>query len=512
MKKALKLILIFMISIGITVLTQLESTNAKDITGSMKISEIFTDQKIAEKVRDSLSKTSIDDIISQSDLNIVTALEIHDVTSFSGVQYLNNLLSLSINRIEERDLYELSNLKNLKELKLMFSTPNNLNFMEGLTSLDSLLIFGGSHGETISDYDKISTLSSLKHLSLSDSGTKNIDFISNLTELESIYIYGTEISNIPDISLLLNLKSFSSQNSNISDVSSFKEVNSIEEIIITNTMFSDKSKITDVSSLKNLPNLKKLNISGQSIYDLSVFKNGFNNLEFLNLDNQYIEEEKRYVNDNQYIINNVFKDFEGNDIEIDVNNDYNSILPHKFIYDKDNNTVKWNDLKNDTELKYHVKTKLMHNNKEVEFSGTVKIPIVRINKLISTKTEVTYKFNQSANEKQFLEDIEASIVLIDDTIEKETITSNFKDIVNFSKSGTYEVTINGIGSNGIVTNSLIISVHIQSEEKKPKKISTNKKDNIKTLPDTGLDTNIDTIISLLLLSIILISVSKKITS
>ncbi|MBC1385487.1 internalin N-terminal domain-containing protein, partial [Listeria innocua] len=85
-----------------------------------KISVIFPDAALAEIIRDTLGKSSVDDIVTQAELDTITRVsEIYrGIADISGMENLTNLDYLRLNNNQISDISPLANLTNLSYLDL----------------------------------------------------------------------------------------------------------------------------------------------------------------------------------------------------------------------------------------------------------------------------------------------------------------------------------------------------------------------------------------------------------
>ncbi|MCP4150344.1 MAG: leucine-rich repeat protein, partial [bacterium] len=89
------------------------------------------------------------------------------------------------------------------------------------------------------------------------------EFISKLQLLEKLIIYNTQISDISSLKELKRLTYLHLSNNKISDISSFKELKRLTTLILSN------NQISDISSLKELKRLTFLNLTSNQISDIS---------------------------------------------------------------------------------------------------------------------------------------------------------------------------------------------------------------------------------------------------
>ncbi|EHT9625519.1 leucine-rich repeat domain-containing protein [Listeria monocytogenes] len=216
---------------------EVERTIKKDVKAISpdKISSIFPDATLAEEIRYTLGKSSIDDIVTQAELDIIGRLQITGLSllSLSGMENLTNLGFLDLANNQISDISPLSNLTNLRILWI----ANN----------------------QISDISPLSNLTNLSSLDLANNQISDISPLSNLTNLDNLYLANNQISDISSLANLTNLRYLDLDNNQISDISLLSNLTNLSYLYLNN------NQISDISPLSNLTNLRWLGLEDQKI-------------------------------------------------------------------------------------------------------------------------------------------------------------------------------------------------------------------------------------------------------
>ncbi|TYV60625.1 InlB B-repeat-containing protein [Listeria monocytogenes] len=177
-----------------------------------KISVIFPDAALAEVIRNTLGKSSVDDVVTQAELDTITRVSAPSkgVVDISGVENLTRVGWLTLNNNEISDLSPVKDLKNLYNLQL-----NNCRL-------------------SVSDLSSISNLTSLTSLYLGDNDISELSLLANLTALEWLSLENNEISDLSSISNLRQLVYLNLNNNEISDVSPLKRLSNLNSLHIIN--------------------------------------------------------------------------------------------------------------------------------------------------------------------------------------------------------------------------------------------------------------------------------------
>ena len=187
-----------------------EATAVTDGDSLGKIRELFPDEVIACYVRDRLNKFSIEQTVTQAELDTITILG------------------------PKRDygsVYDLTGVSHLRHLKVITFYTNNgwcaryygtelPDELYTLTELEQLSIAATSSINLESISDKIGNLTKLKYLHLEHTKITSLpDTLCQLTQLESLIVNDTNLESLPEnIGNLKNLKRLNISNTKITSL------------------------------------------------------------------------------------------------------------------------------------------------------------------------------------------------------------------------------------------------------------------------------------------------------
>jgi len=161
--------------------------NTLDLSGK-NISDLSSleTRKLTELKELSLSGNEISEISNIKNLNRLLVLYLvgNKITKISGLDNQTNLrdLHLDINRITKID-----NLNHLEHLEWLGLSNNNLNTIENIDCLTNLKYLDLSHNH-IEHVNGLETLTNLEYLNLSGNPLKNISGLEKLTKLKTVKI------------------------------------------------------------------------------------------------------------------------------------------------------------------------------------------------------------------------------------------------------------------------------------------------------------------------------------
>ena len=231
-----------------TALTKKASAKAEVnmIDGVKTLRELFPDIELAKIVRDAIPKVSVDDAVTQEELDSVSSISFshNQVADLTGISHLRKLTSLRASgfswaaKKEDNDggyagktlTDEIGSLVNLRSLSFWGVKFTEMpTAMKNLVSLEYLTVSGGvllSLPEWIGELqslksidvratyvselpDSLYTLVNLESLDISNTSVTILDEkIGNLTSLRSLNISNTSISSLPQSIYSLSLTEF----------------------------------------------------------------------------------------------------------------------------------------------------------------------------------------------------------------------------------------------------------------------------------------------------------------
>lgn len=187
-------------------------------------------------------------------------LEALDITSvndfnFSFLSNLFELKDLTINVTGENTL-DLSNQINLEELSLQWRSGKVIG-LENCKKINSICLVDYSEDNLL----PISSLKNLEELKIKTSTIKNLNGIENLTNLKSVVLGNCKkLTSIIELNNLKNLRNLTFDLCpNIKDFDSVKHLSNLEELSLI-----DCKSVNSIKFIENLDNLKKLSFLGNS--------------------------------------------------------------------------------------------------------------------------------------------------------------------------------------------------------------------------------------------------------
>ncbi|EAE7960644.1 hypothetical protein BKQ25_13575 [Listeria monocytogenes] len=168
-----------------------------------KISVIFPDAALAEIIRDTLGKSSVDDIVTQAELDTITRVNAQSkgIVDISGVENLTRVGWLTFNYNKISDLSPVKDLKYLYNLQLSGCEISDISSLSNLKTLTNLYL----RDNNISDISPLANLTVLQTLSLENNGISDISSLSKLVEIELLELNNNQISDVSPLRRLTRL-------------------------------------------------------------------------------------------------------------------------------------------------------------------------------------------------------------------------------------------------------------------------------------------------------------------
>ncbi|WP_172793069.1 LapB repeat-containing protein [endosymbiont 'TC1' of Trimyema compressum] len=381
----------------------------KNLPGPTPINQVFPDSILAEKMRASLCKGAVTDLVTQSELDALTSV---DVSMSQGTPKEDNIQSIE-----------------------------GFEYIHNATNV-------GIGGTAVTDLAPLGTMTSVKNLILAASTVVDISPLANLVNLE--YIYGS-YTDIKDLSALANLTKLSTLtlfNTKVEDVTPLRNLTNLTSLNVV-------AFVKDFTPILHLTNIKSLNVRGDGITDPRIF-NSLTNLTSIQISNQRITLDSYTVgSDGKATITNPVVDSDGNPIDA-VN------ISDSGTYS--NGVLTWENLNApEPAVAYEFSKSIVINGLTTTYNGNVLIPLEFDTQapVIQSDSEITYTVDATVSESEFLDNINAS------TDDGSPITSDFTTAVNLSTIGDYTVTLNSVDGAGNKAIPVTVTVHVVKAEKAP---------------------------------------------
>ncbi|HAA5356073.1 TPA_asm: cell wall anchor protein [Listeria monocytogenes] len=264
---------------------------------------------------------------------------------------------------------------------------------------------------------------------------ENLPSTSSEVKLDHCAIEELVINNLPKVSVVIISYNKITTLEGLENLSAVSKIDAYENLV------------TEIENLHAFPKLQTLTVDNNHISVLPTSLKTENPvLTTLSAMNQTITlKQKVIVSD--LVLDNEVKNF-------------GQITTAKSISNKgtyQNNQIKWlfEDIKSVNAVDYQFSEPVQEATIQGTFSGKVTQPI-KASKVpvISADAEMNYPKNETVSEAAFFKDISASVT--DDA----TLTSDFESVVDFTKAGTYEVTLNAVNEDGVKATSVTVLVHI----------------------------------------------------
>nr|WP_311773482.1 LapB repeat-containing protein [Listeria cossartiae] len=355
--------------------------------------------------------------ITEAQMATITGLFLEgNITDLTGLEFAKNLTMLNITNIPASSYAVLTQLSSLNRLVMSGSniTSSSIPDLSGLTTLENLSINNASLDNNV--YAKINNIPNLDLLNLS--GNKNITTVSGLqglTKLTTLNVEGCQIADYRGVEQIPGLRTFSG-GKQLFEAQETTEVksNTLNYDAKAQTMFIPFSLLTP-SSLTNFDG-SKLNPSIR-IYEYEV-----------TLSTGAVLETKMTASADGITINGVTP------ADFDKIDDFTV----SSLFDARKATVPANIAASS----YGVSNSRVIGKFTVDHSVN-----------ITAEDTISYIAGETVTPEKFLTDIKADA-------NGSTVTSDVAEKVDFSKAGTYTVTLNAENSTGVKSEPMQVTVTI----------------------------------------------------
>ncbi|EAD9709764.1 LPXTG cell wall anchor domain-containing protein [Listeria monocytogenes] len=402
---------------------------AQAATGSDDITQVATQADLDKVVTLTANGKEIADLTGIDLLRNVTNLNLSDnkitTISLKGDIILPNL---SMINLKGNDLTKIDIQDQPKLVKVFCDTQDSAELTEViLKNLPALKIAGGADGSDTIDFSKTPTLVKVTLENLPE-------MAGGITVIECS-ITDITIKNLP---LALNVNIYDNKITTLSG---------LENLPLITRIYASKNELTSLANLNSFPSITVFSVNDNHISELPEdIATKIPGLTVINATNQTITLPEKTVVKN-FVLDNPIKNLGRVPAANTISNGGTYA----------NNQINWafENIKDVTALDYQFSEGINNSVIVGTFSGKVTVPIkIGILPVITAREEIYYDKNANISEKVFLSNIAASAT------EGATITSDYDTVVDFTKGGTYEVTLNAKNSAGHEAEPVKVKVHI----------------------------------------------------
>jgi hypothetical protein len=220
------------------------------------------DSTLDAYIRQTLNKSSSDDLMSD-ELWSITELTMPDgVTDLSDLSLFTGLQSLTIRGQAALDFSVLSQLTGLQHLDISGCTLSTagLDLIGTLPDLTYLDISNCA----VTSVNSLVGLTKLTYLNLSDNSISDITALSSMTALQELYLTNNPVKTITYLNNCLALQKLNIENCGVAKLSAVAGNTSLTELDAAS------NSIEDISVLSGCTALQKLDVTSNQVKDISV--------------------------------------------------------------------------------------------------------------------------------------------------------------------------------------------------------------------------------------------------
>jgi len=230
---------------------------------------------------ESVNLENIGDIVGINNLNDLEHLNIQRtrIKCIDNLQHFKKLKHLNLSHNKLKKIENLQSLVGLEELHLSYNKIRKIENLESLKKLRKISL----NNNLITEIENLNFLTSLEELNLTHNNISEIKNLKKLENLERINLSSNQIEKLTGLRNLKNLMWLSINDNKISQIKGLSSLNNLMLLYISNNL------IEKIQGLDNLFNLKKLELSSNKISNLEGLRD-LQSLQELYLDNNNIEK------------------------------------------------------------------------------------------------------------------------------------------------------------------------------------------------------------------------------
>ncbi|MED2883554.1 leucine-rich repeat domain-containing protein [Bacillus wiedmannii] len=201
-----------------------------------------------------------EDLLKVKSLIVVEAKSkgIQDVT---GLEYMTNLETLTLEEVKLENIQFISSLRQLKSLSITYGELKDIGPLAELEHIESLSL----RNNKISDLSPLSQMKKIKMLDLNSNYIKDIKPLFTVTTLKTLTVANNQISNanLAGIEQLKNVKSLSLSNNGLTNIEHITPMKKLVELDLS------KNELENIEPVSRLSTVQSLNLEENYISDIT---------------------------------------------------------------------------------------------------------------------------------------------------------------------------------------------------------------------------------------------------
>lgn len=222
-----------------------------------------------------------------SDIGILSKLKkLHflnlSYNRISNIEPLDSLTQLESLIISSNDIHKidvLGGLSKLTYLEISNNPVSDIRVLRKLTKLTNLALTNTS----LSDIESLNPLNKLTDLVLSENRLSDLSPLRSLVRLKSLSLWNNSIQSIDDLAGLKQLSYLDIAGNKVSDLTPIRDITNLQ------SLWAGDNFIDNISALRNLTNLEKLGLASNSISNADALQR-LENLNALHLNDNEIAD------------------------------------------------------------------------------------------------------------------------------------------------------------------------------------------------------------------------------
>ncbi|MGH1297471.1 NEAT domain-containing protein [Bacillus pretiosus] len=213
-----------------------------------------------------LNRENLNTPITKEDLLKVKSLIVVEAKSkgiqdVSGLEYMTNLETLTLEEVKLENIQFISSLRQLKSLSITYGELKEIGPLAELERIESLSL----RNNKISDLSPLSQMKKIKMLDLNSNYIKDIKPLFTVTTLKTLTVANNQISNanLAGIEQLKNVKSLSLNNNGLTNIEHITLMKKLVELDLS------KNELENIEPLSRLSTVQSLNLEENYISDIT---------------------------------------------------------------------------------------------------------------------------------------------------------------------------------------------------------------------------------------------------
>ncbi len=244
-----------------------QKENKDDKVEQDENANVIRDKKLQQHINKySLGRGNLDDPITKEDLLQVKSLSVVEakrkgIKDVSGLEYMTNLESLTLEEVKLENIHFISKLRQLKSASITYSELEDIGPLAELEHIENLSL----RNNKITDLSPLSHMKNMKILDVNNNHIRDIKPLFTVTSLKTLTLANNQVSNasLEGIDQLKNVKKLSLSNNGLTNIEHITAMKKLADLDLS------KNELENITPISKLSTVQALDLEENYISDIT---------------------------------------------------------------------------------------------------------------------------------------------------------------------------------------------------------------------------------------------------